>query len=133
MNIFETPVVREKVRTTRYGYVLDDYQAAYTDPITMKAGEPLILSGKEDNWHGWTWLWCTNQQGKSGWVPQDYIIQSAKDSVARCDYTAIELSVRSAEVLLVAQFESGWLWCTNQRGQSGWVPAENVQSLLLYC
>ena len=25
--------------------------------------------------------------------------------------------------------ESGWIWCTDQAGQSGWVPAENVERI----
>jgi hypothetical protein len=105
-----------------YAYATTPYQAAYADPITMRSGEPLLFEGKEDNWQGWTWLWCTNQSGKSGWVPQNYVLQLESGYLARCDYNAIELSVQTGEILEISQAESGWLWCTNQSGQSGWVP-----------
>jgi len=119
--------VNAPVRVAHYGYVLASYVAAYADPITMKAGELLVLDGREDNWQGWTWLWCSNQQGKSGWVPQSYVKQTEQEGyVALYDYNAKELSVQIGEALLVAQFESGWFWCSDQHGQSGWVPAEHV-------
>jgi hypothetical protein len=119
--------VKVPVGATHYGYALASYGAAYTDPITMKAGEPLVLDGREDNWRGWTWLWCSNQRGKSGWVPQSYVQGTEQEGyVASSDYSAQELSMQMGEALLVAQFESGWFWCSDQHGQSGWVPAEHM-------
>jgi len=29
----------------------------------------------------------------------------------------------------VSHEESDWLWCTNRQGHSGWIPAENVESV----
>jgi len=55
--------------------VITDYQATYADPITMRASETVEFEGKEDNWNGWIWLWCTNSKGKSGWVPKSYLEQ----------------------------------------------------------
>jgi SH3 domain len=110
----------------RIGRVLTDYQAAYSDPITMHSGEELQLSEKKDNWHGWIWLWCTNQAGKSGWVPECYIEQTGNAGKALYDYDAIELSVSMGEVLSIEKEESGWLWCSTQQGKSGWVPAEHI-------
>jgi Variant SH3 domain len=55
------------------GRVTAEHVASYNDPITMRANDELTLSDKEDNWHGWTWIWCTNQAGKSGWVPAENI------------------------------------------------------------
>lgn len=115
--------VAEKART---GRVITDYQAVYPDPITMRAGEALEMSGKEDNWNGWIWVWCTNQQGKSGWVPKGYVEQTGTTVRARFDYEARELSVSVGEELIVEKEESGWMWCTNVHGKSGWVPAEHV-------
>jgi SH3 domain len=110
----------------RTGRVLADYQAAYSDPITMYSGEELQLSGKKDEWNGWIWLWCTNQAGKSGWVPEPYIEQTGNKGKALCDYDAIELSVSIGETLSIEKEQSGWFWCTNQAEKSGWVPAEHI-------
>ena len=39
---------------------------------------------------------------------------------------AVELAVQAGDDLIVTREESGWLWCTNRRGASGWVPAAAV-------
>ena len=103
------------------------YEATYPDPITMRAGDSIEVSDKEDNWQGWLWVWCTNQSGKSGWVPRGYVVQVEGVWRARYDYAAVELSVAVGEMIVVSQQESGWLWSTNEHGKSGWVPAENVK------
>lgn len=43
----------------------------------MRAGEELVVNGKEDAWNGnvnWIWVWCSNAEGKSGWVPEEYVV-----------------------------------------------------------
>jgi hypothetical protein len=40
------------------------HEATYEDSIVVAAGENLTASQTA---HGWTW--CSNQQGKSDWVP----------------------------------------------------------------
>src|SRR5216683_1399602 len=60
--------------------VIADYQAFYPDPISVNAGESFDISEKVDYWDGnpnWTWIWCTDQRGKSGWVPKEWIDFSA--------------------------------------------------------
>jgi uncharacterized protein YgiM (DUF1202 family) len=107
--------------------VTKSHQQSYADPITMRAGDTVEISGKEDNWNGWVWIWCTNQQGKSGWVPKSYVELSGSTGRARCDYDAIELSVSVGEEVLIEKEESGWVWCINRDGKRGWVPVENIE------
>jgi hypothetical protein len=107
--------------------VISEYQSAYPDPLVVSVGDNLTVSEKESAWSGW--VWCTNQDGKSGWVPESYVEWKGNACVALCDYDATELSVRVGEELVVGKEESGWLWCTSQEGQSGWVPAENLERL----
>lgn len=116
----------ENVHTKHICLVTKAHKAIYADPITMHTGDVIEVSGKEDNWQGWIWLWCTNQQGKSGWVPRGFVTQVDGIWKAGYDYSALELSVGIDERVIVLQKESGWLWCTKQNGESGWVPAENV-------
>ena len=104
--------------------VVSDYTAAYPDPLFLSAGEELTTSEKESEWSGW--LWCTNQNGKSGWVPEAYVERKGNMCLALCDYDATELSVRAGEKLIMSKEASGWIWCTNKEGQSGWVPAEHL-------
>ena len=85
--------------------------------------------GKEDDeYRGW--VWCTNQKGKGGWVPINYIELTGGTGVARYDYEATELSANRDEVLTVSQEFSGWAWCTNHKGVSGWLPIANLERLI---
>jgi hypothetical protein len=103
---------------------MDEYQAAYPDPLVMRAGEVLAIVEKESEWRGW--LWCTNQQGESRWVPEAFVEQRGATCVMLCDYDSTELSVHVGEELVVEQEVADWFWCTNCSGQSGWVPKENL-------
>jgi len=114
--------------------VIADYQAEFPDPISVSAGETFQVSEKVSLWNDnpdWIWTWCTNQRGKSGWVPKNVISHNSdsRTAIARSTYSARELTVAVGEELVAHQEESGWLWCTNQQGEWGWVPLEHVTSL----
>src|ERR1700737_1800209 len=100
--------------------VIVDYQASYPDPLSMRAGETLEISEKVDYWNGnpdWMWVWCTDQRGKSGWVPKGGIKFHANNTtgIARYEYAATELTVAVGDELVVEREESGWLWCTDHQ------------------
>ena len=105
--------------------VAREYQSPYSEPLAISAGEELTIGEKESSWSGW--VWCTNRDGKSRWVPEKYVERKGNSGTALYDYEATELSVSVGEELTMGQVESGWIWCTNQRGQSGWVPADHVE------
>jgi uncharacterized protein YgiM (DUF1202 family) len=104
--------------------VVSEYQSPYAEPLVISTGEELTVSEKESDWSGW--VWCTNRDGKSRWVPEKYVERKGDTCIALYDYEATELSVSVGEELIMGKEESGWIWCTNQRGQSGWVPADHV-------
>jgi len=104
--------------------VLIEYQAAYPEPFVVKAGEVLTSGDKESEWPGW--VWCTNREGESRWVPEAYLQRQGERCLALRDYDAVELTVRPGQDLLATDEVSGWFWCTNQEGQRGWVPAEHL-------
>ena len=126
---------RAHERTTRHprmGRVITDYQAFYPDPIAVSAGESFTVSEHVEIWRGnpqWTWIWCTDQRGKSGWVPKANMAFNANGTsgTARFDYAATELTGAVGDVLVIEREESGWLWCTNQEGKSGWIPLDHVR------
>jgi diadenosine tetraphosphate (Ap4A) HIT family hydrolase len=72
-------------------------------------------------------VWCTDRQGRGGWIPESFIEHHGDRGILRCDYDATELEAMAGEELTVENEQSGWLWCTNRKGESGWVPAENVE------
>jgi hypothetical protein len=101
-----------------------EYRAAYADPFTVSAGDELAVSERESEWNGW--LWCTDRDGESRWVPEPYVERRGGTGVVLCDYDATELSVRAGEELIAGIEVSDWIWCTNREGKSGWVPARNL-------
>jgi hypothetical protein len=107
--------------------VVRKYQSPYSEPLVISAGEELAISEKESEWSGW--IWCTNRDGKSRWVPDKYVERKGDMGIALCDYEATELSVSVGEELRMGKEASGWIWCMNQKGQSGWVPEDHVERL----
>src|SRR5579863_9869553 len=111
--------------------MVKDYNAQFPDPISVNAGEVFHVSDKVEPWNNnpdWLWVWCTNQRGKSGWVPKDIIVFNADgvSGTVRDPYDATELSVAIGEELVAHQEAAGWFWCTNRAGKSGWVPLDNI-------
>ncbi len=116
--------MRATVETATTGRAIVAHRPTHADPIRLRAGEELAAVGREGEYPGW--LWGTSQAGKSGWVPVAYLERRGETDIARRDYDAEELAVEAGDELIVTHEESGWLWCTNRRGASGWVPAEAV-------
>jgi hypothetical protein len=110
--------------------VVTAYRTQYPDPIVFSAGEE-IATGREEPWQehqDWLWIWCTDARGKSGWVPSGYIERlGGNRGRGLRDYSAVELDAEEGEQLAAEVEESGWLWCTNAAGRSGWIPLANVE------
>jgi hypothetical protein len=111
-----------------------DYQASNSDPFGVTFGETFQVSEKTYAWNGnpgWIWIWCTDQRGKQGWVPKNTITfnSNGRTGTARSSYTATELTVAVGEELVAYQEESGWVWCSNQQGNGGWVPLDSLTFL----
>ena len=100
------------------------YRISYPDPLIVRAGDELNVGKEDPEYPGW--VWCTDIDGKGGWVPDDCIELAGENARARYDYAATELSATVGEELVMNKEKSGWAWCTNRKGQSGWLPLANV-------
>ena len=99
------------------------YTVCYADPISVRKGDLVNLSGRQDNWDGHVWNWAQNSSGKQGWIPDDLLAQVTEtQGRAVRDYSAVELSCAPGEVLTVHGATHGLLWCENNKGEYGWVP-----------
>jgi uncharacterized protein YgiM (DUF1202 family) len=111
--------------------VVKDYQAEFPDPIAVQAGEAFNVSERTSAWENnptWMWVWCTDQRGKSGWVPKNMIQMNTdgQTGTIHAAYNARELTVTAGQELSIEQEESGWFWCCDQQGKCGWVPLSHV-------
>ncbi|MCM2477807.1 hypothetical protein HGO38_30640 [Rhizobium sp. CG5] len=106
--------------------VVKDHNATYPDPIAVKAGDIVTLSGRTDIWDGHTWLWAEGPDGKAGWVPDSLV--SSSDGVMRAlrQYHATELTCQKGDSLLVIEEAHGWAWCQSDNNKQGWVPLQNL-------
>lgn len=85
-------------------YVTKDYQSSNPDPMMIQAGEPFHVSEKTDCWDNnsdWLWVWCTDQRGKSAWVPKTIIHmdRDGKIGATNYPYDATELTVTVGDEL----------------------------------
>lgn len=111
-----------------FARVLSDYRAPYDDPIQFQAAEIIEIDDqKKTSYPGW--VWGTNQLGKSGWVPDQYLIRQATTAKTLCDYNAIELTVKTGELVCLHKRQSGFVWASNQSGQEGWIPEDILEYL----
>ena len=82
----------EPVATAR---VVAAHRSDYPEPVRLRAGDELLVAGPADapesEWPGW--LWCTDPQGRRGWVPEQFLRLDGNRATARCDYDATELTV----------------------------------------
>jgi len=114
----------------RRGRVIIDHEMNFPDPLSVHTGDIVALDGREEAWDGhpeWTYLFCVGHNGKSGWVPADLIARDGDKGTVRADYDTRVISVTAGETLIVERAAYGWLWCINDRGASGWVPARDVE------
>ena len=106
--------------------VIKAHQSPDPDPLIVRKGERLSFERRETEWAGW--IWCTSDSGKGTWVPENWVEIEEDSCVMKRDYNATELSVIVGEVLTVEFEESSWAWATNEGGESGWVPLQNLDT-----
>jgi hypothetical protein len=105
--------------------VVADYQAAYSDPLTVLAGDTLHIEREDDEYPGW--LWCVAADGLAGWVPEPFLVRDGRVARLRRDYDAGELTVYAGEQLNLLEEVNGWWWAVTDAGTMGWVPAAHVR------
>jgi uncharacterized protein YgiM (DUF1202 family) len=107
-----------------YGQVIKSYEKVYSSPIHIEPGERISFEERESEWDGW--LWCKKSEGDSGWVPLSDLELTNGSATALRSYSAMELSVKTGDSVQIERRESGWVWCRDKDGRSGWVPEENI-------
>jgi len=104
------------------------YTATNTDQTTIRAGQEVHTGKRTEEWPGW--VWCTAAGGWSAWVPESYLEIHGETARFTRDYMAREFTVNVGEELTVVEETGGWLFCTNARGERGWIPAHCARSMV---
>jgi len=103
--------------------VIQPHVTSDPTPVRFTTGEVLSLGHHDQQWT--TYVWCTDQSGHAGWVPDSHLEVTGKnEAVALRDYDATELTVSKGEVLDEA---GGWLRCRTSSGLEGWLPGDGVE------
>jgi len=107
--------------------VITDWDASYADPIRVEAGARVKLTGRQEEWDGYRWLWAVSATGLEGWIPDSLITEGADGPCAREDYSAVELTCRAGDRVSGGRHVHGWVWCHTQSGHAGWVPRRHLR------
>ncbi|WP_165216056.1 SH3 domain-containing protein [Affinirhizobium pseudoryzae] len=102
------------------------WQASYADPITVREGDVLTLTGRTDLWEGHLWLWARNPTGQEGWIPDRLVAQDGETARAAFDYSAQELTCEAGAIVSGTWHLNGWIWCRRADGAEGWVPEKHL-------
>ena len=90
---------------------------------TFEKRTPVTLAKEEDaEFLGW---YACNIAGYEPYVPKDFV----SDGVLKRDYNPTELIQELGDVLEVQEIVYSWLFATNDKGVTGWIPAERVMSI----
>jgi hypothetical protein len=111
----------------RNARVVASYETAYSTPVVVAHGDPLVPLKTEAKSPGW--VWCSGPSGWERWVPARILVHANGAWTSSEDYDARELTVTVGELLDVVSIESGWAWCTTPCGGYGWVPLDHLQLL----
>ena len=96
------------------------------DPVRFVTGDVLSIGHHDQQWR--SYVWCTDQSGRAGWVPDSRLQMSgAHAALALRDYDATELTVAKGELLDVLEEAGGWLRCRRSSGHEGWIPGDNTE------
>jgi len=105
--------------------VIKPYRRPYENPIAVAKGDLVTPDfDKATDIEGW--VWCTAEDGRSGWTPKAWLESSNDTWRITRDFNAIELTVAPGDKLELLTEESNFLWVRNQTGDLGWVPRDNV-------
>lgn len=112
--------------TDRTGVATKPYQQPYPDPIRVSAGERVSPEfAKTTDLPGWAW--CTDERGRGGWTPAQWLRQVGDGWLITHDFNAIELTVDVGTMVTVHAQIAGFCWLTTQDGRTGWVPSTHVR------
>lgn len=110
--------------------VIEEYQSPYPEPIIFHKGETVIISKEFTDDPDWKdWVWCEGQNNNEAWVPKQYLEIERNTGIFTTGYNALELSVRTGELLTIYEIVNGFGMAEKSNGERGWVPLRNFEPI----
>jgi SH3-like domain-containing protein len=99
----------------------------YSDPLSVAAGEKVMVGREDNEFPGWRW--CKASNGHEGWIPIELLSDQGAEAMVLSDYSARELAVQSGEEVAIEDRRHDWLLVRNAQGECGWIPASHTEPL----
>ncbi len=97
-----------------------DYEEKDRNPIFLEPGEEITTGPADRAWPGW--VWATNNSGRSGYVPEDFLEPLGEGRFAAIEaFDPTVLTVKRGDRIESIRQIHGWHWCRNEAGGEGWV------------
>ena len=93
---------------------------------TFSKGTKITLTGEEDT-HFLHWYPC-DIEGHQTFIPDIFF----SNGVLTRDYNPTELIQNVSDIVEIKEIVYAWVLATNENGQTGWIPAEAVVSLITF-
>jgi hypothetical protein len=95
------------------------------DPLRLQKGEAVAILPRTSEWPGW--LWCRDEAGRFGWIPETYLAPTEDGARLRFDYESTELPAEAGEIFRAVSEYGGWVWGLDARGRIGWIPRDRLE------
>ena len=124
MGAIEFPCMQKVQRMVR---IKVSRQVQYPDPISVTAGEAVLVGSEDGEFPGWRW--CKASNGREGWIPVELLSNKGAEATVLENYSARELAVESGEQVTIEDMRQDWLLVRNAKGERGWIPASHTEPL----
>src|SRR5215831_10779569 len=88
-------------------------QVQYPDPISVTAGEGVLVGSEDGEFPGWRW--CKASNGREGWIPVELLSNKGAEATVLENYSARELAVESGEQVTIEDMRQDWLLVRNAK------------------
>ncbi len=106
--------------------VIEDWTRSYDSPLVVISGQQVEVGVRDSDWPGF--LWCRGADGKEAWLPEVILAVTGETATALRDYDPIELTAAAGDRVFGDEALAGWIWCRNQAGAEGWLPARLLEA-----
>ncbi|MGP6239919.1 SH3 domain-containing protein [Cuniculiplasma sp. SKW4] len=110
--------------------VVREHIKSYDPAPSFLAGTHLKMEERNEIWN--SWIWCHDNENRSAWIPEQLLsVVNNVDAILKDDYDSNELTVHAGEVVEGHKIYDGWVWCKNTEKMEGWIPLDNLETVLL--